>query len=346
MKYLKPVSVKRSHWQHVEAQINAIFDEVIYDPIRALLRRRDLELKNEASDLIEAINTEKIFYSEGAFYGTFSGKVSRALREIGAIYDGRKKAWVIAQFTLPADIQRALLQAQLRFQLFARDILSVIDTIEPKRIRPINYKPTVDQVQEEIYRTLQSVAAPTIMSEKTKKRIADEWALNLDLWIKDWVGDNIIKLREDVQANTLAGGRAAGLVSTLQHNYGTSKTKAKFLARQETSLMVSKLREAEYAEAGITHYMWETAHDERVRPDFRGMSEKARANYRGSNHFALDARIFRFDEKPITNHYTGVRNSPGEDYGCRCLARPRWTGAVAPDDIVVPSRSPEFVPEK
>lgn len=332
MKYLAPLPLKNSYWAHIEGQINAIFDEVIYNPIRKVLRKHGFELRNATDPLAEAIATERVFYQEGAFYGDFNSKISKALRALGAVYDGRKKAWVIALYNLPQEIQRGILQVQLRFQLLRQDIAEVIDTIDPKRIKPINYLPTVEQVQADLYRTLVSVAVPTVMSEKTKKRVAREWGENLDLYIKDWVGNNIIKLRQDVQSNTLAGGRAAALHDTLQYNYGTSKSKAKFLARQETSLMVSTLREAEYDEVGIEDYKWSVSGGEH--PD-----ERVR-----ELHKSLNNKIFSFKNPPVSGT-KGERQNPGCPFGCRCLAYPIWRGGAAKTEGgTEPNLAPEFTP--
>ena len=38
-------------------------------------------------------------------------------------------------------------------------------------------------------------------------------------------------------------------------------------------------------------------------------------------HKALAGKVFSWDDPPITNE-KGDRNNPGQDYGCRCYARP------------------------
>lgn len=86
--------------------------------------------------------------------------------------------------------------------------------------------------------------------------------------------------------------------------YGASKAKAKFLARQETSLLMSKYQEERFKDLGITHYKWSGADDQRERPD----------------HKLLNGKIFRFDDPPVTNRSTGAKNNPGEDFNCRCIA--------------------------
>jgi SPP1 gp7 family putative phage head morphogenesis protein len=309
MKFLQPVRLQRRHYSDVEEQINDIFAEVIYDPIRKVMKRHGFEIKNSYSPLISALSDDSVFYSGGAFYGHFNAKISRELRALGAMWDGRKKAWIIAEYLLPPDIQRALRDADLRFHLFKNDILNVINTIDQKPIPPINYRPSVDEVNADLIKTLKSASVPTILSPRAAKIISEQWGENLDLYIKGWVSDNIIKLRKEVMEVTLAGGRAESLHQVLRDNYGTSKSKAKFLARQETSLLMSMLREESYEDVGIGRYRWRCVGgdepDERVR----------------ELHKLLNGKIFAFKNPPPSGT-KGERLNAGEPFGCRCAAEP------------------------
>jgi len=105
--------------------------------------------------------------------------------------------------------------------------------------------------------------------------------------------------------NTMSGQRANNIVKLIQANYNTSLNKAKFLARQETSLLMSSMREQRYKDAGITRYKWSTSHDERVRP----------------LHKRVNGQVFSWDNPPIVGEL-GEALNPGEDYNCRCVAIP------------------------
>ena len=112
-----------------------------------------------------------------------------------------------------------------------------------------------------------------------------------------------MKLREEVNENTFSGFRSDRLLKSLQSNYGVSLSKAKFLAKQETSLLTSKYREQRYKSAGVNKYKWE----------IRGFRTR-------DDHRKLQGQIFTWDTPPITNTKTGARNHPGEDYNCYCTA--------------------------
>ena len=87
-----------------------------------------------------------------------------------------------------------------------------------------------------------------------------------------------------------------------------SQRKAKFLASQETRLLTSKLKEVRYKDVGIDEYIWQTVKGTPEHP-VRPMHKK------------LNGTKQRFSSPPITNE-KGQRNNPGEDYRCRCVARP------------------------
>jgi SPP1 gp7 family putative phage head morphogenesis protein len=90
-----------------------------------------------------------------------------------------------------------------------------------------------------------------------------------------------------------------------------SANKAKFLARQETSLMTTKLKETRYREAGVNEYKWKTVAGSKLHPV-------------RPSHKILEGRIFRWDDPPITTPPGEAvrRNNPGQDYNCRCFAQP------------------------
>ncbi len=145
------------------------------------------------------------------------------------------------------------------------------------------------------------------ITDYIKDKIAEQYSENIkNRYIKDFLNEQVNELRELVNQSVFAGNRAENLNNILQERYNVSANKARFLARQETSLLTSVYRQARYQEVGLNKYKWSTSHDVRVRHD----------------HAILNGKIFSYDNPPITNQLTGERSNPGEDFGCRCLAIP------------------------
>lgn len=93
---------------------------------------------------------------------------------------------------------------------------------------------------------------------------------------------------------------AKSLIEELLELGDITESRARFIARDQTAKMNAALNRARNEALGIESYVWETSKDERVR----------------DNHASKEGVEFRWDEPPKdTGH-------PGEDYQCRCTARP------------------------
>lgn len=153
----------------------------------------------------------------------------------------------------------------------------------------------------------QIVISPKFDEEQVSK-IAKEYNNNMKLSIKGWTEEKVKELRSLVQEKVMNGERYEGLAKIIQESYGTTQSKAQFLARQETNLLTTKMKETRYESAGVSEYKWRCvagSKDHPVRP----------------MHKIHDNKIFRFDNPPIVDK-KGNRKNPGEDYNCRCVAVP------------------------
>lgn len=108
------------------------------------------------------------------------------------------------------------------------------------------------------------------------------------------------RIRDIVEDNMHGGLRWESLVDEIEQAGETTKTRAKIIARDQTSKMNGAFNQARQQSLGIEQYEWQTSGDERVR----------------DTHAANDGKVFRWDEPPEeTGH-------PGEDILCRCTAIP------------------------
>lgn len=319
MKQIPPLRLREKYFAAIEKEINRIFQTRLYKPLLDVLEisettatRRSNELRNASeSALISAIKDGFVWYRDGHFYGEFNSEIVRDLRSLGARFNYKSKTWSLAVEILPAEIRTAQAYATDRFDRLRRAMFAALDEIdvgidrlqEDSRLRAL-YGQSLDAMNDDFQRTIKNITITPKLTEAQRKIIADEYGTNLEKYIQGWAQENIIKLREKVQANAMQGRRPETLIKTLIENYGVSKNKAQFLARQETSLMLSKFRESRYKDAGSTRYRWSGVNDGRERPD----------------HIELNGKVFSWDSPPVTDKRTGARNHPGEDYNCRCVA--------------------------
>lgn len=312
MKYLDPIALKPGYYEPIEAEINRIFERLIFRPLLAVLNQTHPELHNAMPDaLVLAIKDGTVWYQDGKFAGQFNSRISAELVRIGAVYNARSVTWTLPLNKMPPQVSMARAHADSRYDALRRGLLTTlgdlnIESIDQYGATAENYGKSIEWMDDDFKKSVSAITIAPVLTPVRRKIIAKEWGQNLDLYIKDWAALNILNLRERIQEEAFKGHRAESMEAMIIENYGVSRRKAKFLARQETSLLMSKFHETRYHEVGIDEYKWSTSHDERVRKD----------------HARLNGKICRYSSPPVTNRKTGARNNPGEDFGCRCLAIP------------------------
>lgn len=188
-------------------------------------------------------------------------------------------------------------------------------------IHSIDPHETIDSIEDEFTSFMPSdLAVDPKLSPEAKARVEKEYTDNMKLWVDKFSRKTIHDLRGIVEKNATQGYRFDKLIGAIKGRYGVTTSKAKFLARQETGLFMSKYRKERFAEAGVTRYKWSTSHDSRVRPE-TGLTPAERMH--AGNHRVLDGNIFTYSTKaPAKYMSSGQPCNPGEDYNCRCLDRP------------------------
>lgn len=145
-----------------------------------------------------------------------------------------------------------------------------------------------------------------------------------DLMLKRWVEQNVSFITsiesdcfddmENVIIEGFAKGRTPAAISNeIQRRFDVTKSKANLLARDQVGTLSANLTRTRQESAGVEEYIWSSSGDERVR----------------ECHRELDGQKFRYDDPPamwyMTKHgkvYSGRHCNPGEDYQCRCVAKP------------------------
>lgn len=131
------------------------------------------------------------------------------------------------------------------------------------------------------------------------RAMADATQANIDL-IKSIPDVYFDKLKKAVYEHVSVGVRWESLAKEVRRIGDVTESRAKLIARDQTSKMNSKFNEVRQTSVGIDKYTWSTAHDERVR----------------ARHRENDGKVFRWDQPPErTGH-------PGHDVQCRCVAVP------------------------
>lgn len=319
---LKPIRESQEEYDEIEKRIKILFKKEIYIPLLKEFYKTSSVLKNSKEDLIDAIKSGQITFNKGKFSGKFNASISKELRELGAKWNSASKVYSINSKELPFDIRDVISASEFKFISKISAIDQKLSKIIPEELaKKLNiskfFDRTIFKVNKEFEKSIGNITIAPKLTDDARARIADEWQGNMHLWIKNFTEEQIIKLRKDMQKSVLAGNRYESAVKSIQDSYGVTANKAKFLARQETALLMTKLKETRYQDAGINEYKWKSVSGTKLHP--------VRARHKELNDASqIKGTIFRFDDPPVTSEAGQAtrRNNPGADYNCRCTSVP------------------------
>lgn len=315
MKKLKPIIDREKYSNQIEAKIKKVLYDRIFKKLFDFLKEEmpKAALKANAGQqeaLLKAIYDGKVIYEGGYILGSFNAKTSRAIREIGGTWNKLRKGYKLSTEAIPPDVKAAFAQQRSRTLMATQKINDILDEAALEHAE-IEFEDEVKVILEDLNSQFQKTAAkeleiPMEMTKRMAEELKTDYFTNLNLYIKKWQDEQIFRLRKQVSENTVQGFRASNLVQAIRAEYGVSENKARFLARNETSILISKYREQNYKKSGVRKYQWSSSLDSRVRHD----------------HKMLHGKIFSWDNPPIVDQSSGRRAHPGEDYLCRCVAIP------------------------
>lgn len=312
----------KEDYEAIEKRLKKLFRDELYLPLLKELGIKKAQLKNTREDLLAAIATGKIRYERGKFKGEFSSELSKELKAIGAKW--KKDGFAIPLSQLPIDLKNALFISESRFQTVISRIQKRISQILPATITDrLNvsdlFNKLVWKTNKSFEKSIRGVAVAPKLTEGQAAKIAEEYTNNMKLSISGFAEKEIRELRKMVEREVFRGNRYEAIAKKIEQRYDVGKDKAKFLARQETNLLMSKFKESRYTAASVNEYRWgcvKMPHDKTPKQHTLG-------NVRYS-HGLLEGKMFRWDTPPITSNPGEPikRNNPGTDFNCRCFAIP------------------------
>lgn len=315
-KTLAPIVHRDRYTDEVVKDLVAYVEQTLYDPLFDLLKPDEVRRNEnkEFPNVWDALLAGVIWYASEMFMGRFDAAISRELRQMGATKRGEN-------FYLPVDRVPLVLRGALAVSAANSKSLheTVLVTLAAMQLH-IDFAPTglaftdtvdsiTEDLQEQLIQTVSDeeglsppLATPASLSEELRADLTRQ----TDRSIKSFIQEQISALRAKVRDNLSEGGRIDRLIRVVEADFGIAKRRARSLAESGVSALVSAFRLRSYGDLGATQYLWETSHDERVRPD----------------HAALNGRVFAWSSPPIADRATGFRGHPGEAANCRCVARP------------------------
>jgi SPP1 gp7 family putative phage head morphogenesis protein len=317
---LSPIYDNPKHHEELYKYILGIFKKEVYKPLFTTLHTKTIS-NSTLSDILQAVQLGHIRYVEGRFQGVFSAEVSKELRRLGAVWSKRHLGWSIREDLLPVDIRDSILLQQRKDEALKRKVQEKVSKISAERIvdkidTTKFFDQTLNTVEKKFKDSVKNITITPKMSEQAKKKIAEDYSNNLKLYVRDFLDKEILSLRKQVHEHVFAGERYEDLAKKIRSSYGVYQRKSKFLARQETNLLSAKIKEVRYADVGIDNYLWHCVAGTVEHP--------TRPRHKELDRMSKEGKEFKFSDPPVTTEpgQPVRRNSPGEDFNCRCTARP------------------------
>ena len=318
-----PIEYKKAYEDLIANQIIVWLWSNVYKDCFEILE--DNTLQNDASAIREALLSGSITYTNGVFVlnKRISNKLAVELEAIGAKYSAARKGYVLSREKLPTEVIWAIDTAKARtaakalaLREFLGNQLGDVDKIVDKLVFDAAVKAIMADLQKRVYKNA-AVHKIQLISPKIDDfmatEIAQNYTTNLKFWIKQWLPEEMIKMREMVGQMAIEGRGKNEISRYIEKEFGVGQRKAQFLARNETAIATTSYLRSKYTAEGFTHFKWHVRLDGRER-DWHKTLGTVGADGKGN--------VYRFDDPPIINEKTGQKGLPGEDYNCRCSMSP------------------------
>ena len=303
--YLKPINLRKKEIKKIYDSIKLFLKESLYNNITEIYKEHyKKSVYNTKQSILQLFKIEKLIVKNNVIYGDFNSYISKELRDLGFTYDKNKKGFV---GIIPNDILKICEELRMKNKRFIYDLddylntylqnlESSIDTIN------IDYSPMIEDYKEQLINSFERF---NIKSSFLTTDINNNYINNSKLFIKNMLFEETTKMRNELRELVEQGASNKSISQYLQDNYKMTQKRSLFIARQESSLLLSEYSKQQYLNNGIKKYIWSTSNDERVR----------------KLHRELNNTIQEFDKPPIDD-LNGKRHNPGENFNCRCVAIP------------------------
>lgn len=327
--------MKEAYYKPIQAELETIFFDFYWKDILEAVKQSE-RLFNTNDALIAAIRKGTIHYEQGKFTGKFNAKISKELSKF-AKFDSRSKTW---KGIPPSNVTAAASVANSRGEALARKIDALISEI-PSRVSEAveKLKYSIDAplfaVSEEAGKDLNTLGISIDLTPELSQRLSDNYTTNQSINIKNWTDDQTGRLRDMIEKNALSGYNRLELQDLISNEFGVSMNKARFLARQETSLFVAEVRNERYEDAGVQWYRWSTSQDIRVVGTPGGLYPEGSPGH--GNHYVMHGKICKLSDSTVyadnieaarkglwkSKASIGADNThPGQAFNDRCVAVP------------------------
>lgn len=331
-KTFEPVEISEYLIKRIAAGLKKEVNDRIFKQIFKILN--DNTVINDKNTLINAINSGRIYYENGAFrsFKPFSNAVSDELEKLGAKF--KNGAYYIDRALLPVEIENTLAIVSAREAAKVAALNGLLIKLAADVGKETAVKIFIEKATERLFNNLltnlqESTGEgklPVLELATTKeqvKKVTKDYIHNMDYWVKNWKSQEISKMRADIAEMIKNGARTETIKKYFMNRWGIAERKAEFLARNESGIAGAVIKATHYQDMGCTHFKW-----------LRSTSKEKRelhleyAKETGNQYGIGGTNIFSFSDPPIIEQIKvgnsfvpkpdGQKGLPGIIYNCSC----------------------------
>ncbi len=331
-------SLSPRFYEPIEKDLYAYMYSVMWHDIVNLLDDSNLKLNasDPDSELIKAIKSGKITYVNGTFSGSFNVRIVKELKTF-ATYNKRTKTW----HGIPhhSVVSVASLE-QSKSKVLTEKILSSLEDL-PNRVEgtiddiSINIEPVAEKIIKQTNSDLRMAGITLDDSDVVSKDVYETYRNNQKINIKNFTDEQSKSLIDLIRSQATTGYNRDALIQMVKDQFSVTQSKARFLARQETSLFVSSLRNERFSSAGVNVAIWSSSQDSRVVGKPGGKFPIPSVDH--GNHFNMNGKYVSVSDPTIyaetlddvkaglwksKSTIGGDNKHAGESFNCRCVYRP------------------------
>jgi SPP1 gp7 family putative phage head morphogenesis protein len=323
-KELKPALEPETLSDPLRDEILRLLRVLFFDPLTQQFEATKNNAAPKRSKLARLIESGDLVYSGGTFTGKLDAETGKLFRELGARFNKTKRGWDIPIPRLPLELQTAVnaqIEGRKRLEQEAREAVARIQATAKGIIPRIDLSGLAmsasARMDERVQATLrEAIAVQPTLSGEQQKAMRKKYTENVQLSIVGFIDSEVLRFRKEVLPNIQQGMFRSDLQQYIQKRLNVGRTRAKFIARQETSLFTSQQKELQYLEAGIQKYKWQAIGGKRGDGRTRDSHRQAHGKvFFWGKPVGPDGAL-----KPVNGE--GKPVDPGIDFQCRCVAVP------------------------
>lgn len=327
-KILQPIVYKDTwHDELATYLLNVIF-KAVFEPLIDITAER---LDNAKDTILERyLKDGKIQYKDGKFKGQLSASISKEIKALGGKFEHGN--WSLPEHKMPFVLKRAVQYNIKSMKDLSENLTKKLEEMTGKTssfVKNMTIQSmgvtNLDRVSKEFKTILRKnvgvapqlsvVGLETISKDylttidlPIRKKLLHEYEKQTKVVLENFEQEIVEKLRADISDMILAGQSRVDLRNAIKRRLKISDARCKFIARQETALLVTTFNKAQCQQNGIEKYKWQTVGDHKVR----------------KRHVDLNGDIISWDSPPLVSEkgQTDRFAHAGMDFNCRCVPCP------------------------